>query len=202
MRGEYIGEEVPLVPGGLRVYRDWRIYPDGTLFAVSWPLEWTPGVNEAVCTRRLSSPSTYEAPRLRSHPAPQRMCTCGIYGKYKPEDCYGVAELSGRMILGTKGARAEFGRPLAITAPGLIPGPIFDLTKAKYPDIKWFTNRQEMLEEFPPQDVSELISEPEPRMMIRNLAGDVILDVSTTNYDQVTVYGELGPRTTGRKFLL
>lgn len=190
MRSEYSGEEVPLVPGGLRVYRDWRISPYGRLFAVSWPMEWTPGVNKAVCNHKPISHSVSPYADLNFlHPAPYRDCSCGIYGKYKPEGCYGVAELSGRMILGTKGARAEFGRPLAISAPpDLIPSSIVDLAKAKYPDVKWFTNQFDMLDEFPPQDVSELIGEPEPKIVIRNMAGDVILNYRTS--DQITVYGD------------
>lgn len=173
--GEYTGKEVPLVPGSLRVYRDWLITSDGYLTALHWPQVWSEAEgNEAHCTKVYSMQGS--GVRLRPHASPDINCTCGFYGKYLPEDTgwvHGVAEFSGRIILGTKGARAQYAKPVAVNLYGV--GELLPLIQSNYPDLKLFPNNHNMYKEFPPQDVSELIPKPEPeRIVIRNMYGDVV----------------------------
>lgn len=169
--GEYTGKEVPLVPGSLRVYRDWLITPDGYLAALHWPQVWDKAEgNEARCAKVY----------LGQHASPHLRCTCGFYGKYLPEDMgllHGVAELSGRIILGTKGARAQYAKPVAIRPRFM--NSLLPLIQSNYPDLKLFQNNQDMYKAFPPQDVSELIPKPEPepepgRIVTRNMARNLI----------------------------
>ena len=173
--GEYTGKEVPLVPGSLRVYRNWLITPDGYLTALHWPQIWSKAEgNEAHCAKWFGP----------KHHSPQMNCTCGFYGKYLPEDTgpgymHGVAEFSGRIILGTKGARAQYAKPVALNL-NRIPAGFRPLFQSNYPDLKLFPNNHDMYKEFPPQDVSELIPKPEPeRIVIRNMTGKIVIDIST-----------------------
>lgn len=171
--GEYTGKEVPLVPGSLRVYRDWAITPDGYLHALHWPQVWSRAeANEARCAKL----HVFVSPGASTHASPDINCTCGFYGKYVPEDTgyvHGVAEFSGRIILGTKGARAQYAKPVALNLNRA--GELLPLLRTNYPDLKLFPNNSDMYKEFPPQDVSELIPKPEPeRIVIRNMYGDVV----------------------------
>lgn len=181
--GEYTGKEVPLVPGSLRVYRDWMITPDGYLHALHWPQVWGKAEgNEAHCAKVPWGPYT---PALTSaHVSPDIHCSCGFYGKYVPEDMgyiHGVAEFSGRIILGTKGARAQYAKPVAVNLNRV--GEVLPLLKSNYPDLKLFPNNQDMYKEFPPQDVSELIPKPEPeRIIVQNAMGVVVFDARITDY--------------------
>lgn len=174
--GEYTGKEVPLVPGSLRVYRDWMITPDGYLNALHWPQIWDKAEgNTAHCAKVY----------LEQHASPNLRCTCGFYGTYFPGDTgyiHGVAEFSGRIILGTKGARAQYAKPVAVNL-NRVGELLLPLLQSNYPDLKLFPNNQEMYKEFPPQDVSELIPKPEPRrVVIKNMAGVIIFDARITDY--------------------
>lgn len=59
----------------------------------------------------------------KDHEAPHNGCTCGIYGWYEPEwanryhtgSIMGVVEYSGRILMGSKGFRAEKAKVVAIT---------------------------------------------------------------------------------------
>lgn len=157
MLSEYSGKEVPLVPGTLRGYRTWTT-PSVSLHATNVPYIWHPGINQAVCHRRFMG-TTINGP----HPAPLSNCTCGFYACYHPDlapyPATGVVEMSGRVILGTRGMRAEKARIVAHLAMWDEFAP---LREKLYPEVKWFGDTQDMLAEFPPQDVSELIGSPKP----------------------------------------
>lgn len=175
--GEYTGKEVPLVPGSLRVYRDWSYVSDGYLAALHWPQIWDKAEgNEARCVKVHRS----------VHTSPDMNCTCGFYGKYVPEEdpvhVHGVAEFSGRIILGTRGARAQYARPVALNATR-IDRNVLPRMRANYPNVQMFWNNQEMYKAFPPQDVSELIPKPEPEcVVIRNMAGTLVIDATILQY--------------------
>jgi hypothetical protein len=127
-------------------------------------------------------------------PAPSAKCSCGFYGRYDIQgalyqggDVTGVIEVSGRVILGTKGVRAERARIVALAGAPL-------LTRFRYSGVKHFRNPSLMVEEFPPPDMSALLPpelEPPKRLgrftwggltvngipvkgaVIRNAAGEV-----------------------------
>jgi hypothetical protein len=154
---QFSGKEVPLVPGGLRGYREWTVTADG-LRAVNFGYIWGPGVNVARCMGRWITPG----PPMR-HEAPDAGCACGLYARYELVGCSlnatGVIEASGRVILGTRGFRAEKAKIVALCIEDdVYKHPPWD------PSIQVFDRIPDMLEAFPPQDVSELIGPQEPVM--------------------------------------
>lgn len=179
MLSEYSGRA--LVPGTLRGYRSWRVtFDEGLLMAVNFDYTWQPGENHATC---LDWPPTFQT----EHQAPQLNCTCGFYACYSPATTQwgqaipfmGVVELSGRMVLGTRGVRAERARIVASLQP-YWPARAAERIKDMYPDVKWFRNHEDMVEAFPPQDVSELIKEEEPTVFMRNMQGDIVFEEKGT----------------------
>ena len=127
---------------------------------------WFSGVNVAKC------PFGYH---LTSAPEPN--CSCGFYGMYKywqvesDLNTMGVIEATGRVILHSKGARVEKARIVAHMRP-----PQFYALRHHYPDVHWFDSEEDMLREYPPQDVSELIG-PSPRRV--KVAGKMIMPDGT-----------------------
>jgi hypothetical protein len=115
------------------------------------------------------------------HAAPANGCGCGIYGWYDPTDgrlvdadVFGAIEVDGRVVLATHGFRAEKARVVAIA----IEPPRLDPLLGRYLDMRggvsrgqlhalaqWcvgqgiqvFTSREELVEAFPPHDVSGLV---------------------------------------------
>jgi hypothetical protein len=97
------------------------------------------------------------------HEAPDPDCTCGFYATYQPSSngghffaypVAGIIEASGRIILGTKGFRAQRTRIVALmnTAP-------YSRDAAEMYDVPLFGSSQEALEAFPPHDISEISPE-------------------------------------------
>jgi hypothetical protein len=175
-QSEYAGAgDVPLVPGTLRVFRSWFVNADGWLEAMNFPAVWGPGLNVAHCMGS-GGVGRNVTPMSR---VPDPACTCGFYGTYKPPSfisplhlnaIHGVVQVSGRVILGTKGVRAQKARIVAVVA---LESSLFyvdpqrvALTRQHYPDVKWFNSLLEIVQAFPPQDVSELIGKPELPEMI------------------------------------
>lgn len=150
----FSGKEVPLVPGTLRLYRSWHL-SDRRLRAFNFDYYWKDGWNEAEC--RVMD----RMPRGDDHPSPYPACTCGFYARYHHHAndglTTGVIEVAGRVILGTKGVRAEKARIVAHT---WVP----ESVQSQYPSVKFYRNKEDMWYEYPPPDVSELIGpqEPEP----------------------------------------
>ena len=127
------------------------------------------------CARAATPEKTPET--MYSHSAPHEVCHCGFYGTYEPGyyidqlenwarlagatiqypkmlfatgiqfGAIGVVELYGRVILGTKGARAEKARIVALAG--------FDVDG--YDDIPRFPSKEELLAAYPPQSVDSLI---------------------------------------------
>lgn len=158
---DFFGDEVPLVPGTLRVYRSWLPSVDGWLEAINFPYLWGPGVNQACCMGRKGTGNNITP----ASQVPARDCTCGFYATYTPEltslGINGVIEVSGKVILGTRGVRAKRAR---IVAVAMNPVTMLRYTGfvEHYPDVTCFDTVCQLLEAFPPQDVSELIGKPEP----------------------------------------
>jgi hypothetical protein len=159
---QFSGKEVPLVPGGLRGYREWIVGTLG-LRASNFNYFWKPGINVADCRATdLDFPE-------EGHKAPDAGCTCGLYARYRWDrvsahggwngTAVGVIEASGRVILGTQGFRAEKAKIVALCIEDdIYKHPPLD------PSIQFFDRIPDMLEAFPPQDVSELIGPQEPVM--------------------------------------
>jgi hypothetical protein len=139
-----LGSPFPMpIRGQIRSRRIPATYEvEPVLGAVSWNMFWSgPEIKADICTydpmwqRWLDAPmagvasaATSEiAPggtiRASQHKTPVPECTCGIYGWYTPEaalyehtgDVVGVVEVSGRVLLGTTGFRAERAKIIAIT---------------------------------------------------------------------------------------
>lgn len=173
---DYSGTERPLVQGTLRGYREWQwghmAFPGYRRGAFLWPqnLVWTVNAgdapyhvspwlsdtwNEAVCAR------------LETHqvPYPDRGC-CGFYAKYRPQwnqiprsvAVPGVIEAKGRIILGTKGFRAQQARIVALIKPET-PYENNSIFAAEAYGVPLFNTVEEALEAFPPHDVEELVPE-------------------------------------------
>lgn len=175
------------VPGVLRGYRHFRLSsapPDGTLLSLNDMRPYAPGFHPAECTRRTPSWSATND-LLRTHDAPQRDCTCGIYGWYNPkaidqafkpgyDRCTAVIEVKGRVVLGTKGFRAQAARVVAIALPEILPTirswrvqcdmlKSYDTAVERY-DAKPYRSLGEMVEDYPPEDVSALLPATEPQV--------------------------------------
>jgi hypothetical protein len=123
------------------------------LFSTAHDHEWDV-VEHAIC--QLPVPRQW-VPR---HDAPFAECQCGLYAWYRPDstsivpaDVFGVIEATGRVLLGDRGFRAERARLLAVVDTG------DDGYRARFArlGIAVLPNREALLAEYPPDDVSELL---------------------------------------------
>jgi hypothetical protein len=132
-------DAVPLV-GSVRGYRWWRLGAATDLYS-PWrgPIRWDPGENEASCLGRrgMFGWKTSKGPHPRG--CPEITCECGFYGLHTIPELndspgrsiweidadssggrhglvLGVVEGYGRVLIGTAGWRARFGRILALYA--------------------------------------------------------------------------------------
>ena len=150
---DYSGHEVPLVPGTLRGYRSWITDMEGVLYPINaWPNSaWTAGINESVCHGNCGIPA-----RGHCGSSPGTTCTCGFYATHIPlprcGSVVGVIEASGRVIIGTKGFRAQKARIVAAYTVKL-DSRMLD----NYRDVQWFQDPERMWEKYPPQDLSEIV---------------------------------------------
>jgi hypothetical protein len=149
-----MSEEKILIPGTLRGYRVWSVFPKRKGGAVKLhPVHqnahtaWEPGENVAKCSGAMN------------HSAPGESCTCGFYASYTmgglisgPGYVVGVVEGYGRVFLHETGFRAE---KMAIKAVWM-PQPTWTLTR--YPGVKRYFQRRDMLADFPPPDPKQIPS--------------------------------------------
>jgi len=181
--------DMELVPGTLRGYRGWR-WDDHTqrLMSTGWMHDWAPErlQPDAMCLRpdgeawnfhvepidrRLNSLVPYPPPpNLR--PAPMPRCTCGFYASYAPRTyidhgwlyglgyLHGTVSAHGAVVLGTKGFRAQRVELDALWGRA-------GYAAAKAYGVPWFATEREMLQEFPPSNVDELLRQTgvEPRQL-------------------------------------
>jgi hypothetical protein len=139
-----------MVASTLRGYRSWNLKPIKTNIdsKPEWRLgsvgvnAWWDGIEiVADCTRKGDFTPAFLWPGHQApvfpHEAPDATCTCGIYGWYEPEyalrlhsgSVLGVVEYSGRILLGSKGFRAEKAKIIALS-PGANPSTIDQYSKA------------------------------------------------------------------------
>lgn len=130
-------EALPVV-GSVRGYRWWRLGATLDLYS-PWrgPIRWDPGENEAICLGRRGMFGWKSAKSPHPRGCPEAGCECGFYGLHTIPELndapgrsiweidadssggrhglvLGVAEGYGRVLVGTAGWRARFGRILAL----------------------------------------------------------------------------------------
>ena len=162
--------EPALIPAGLRGYRTWRINYRGELRSTLVRHTWQLSGEQAVCHRtelldvsRITKGVGLAFDHGGSCPHPP--CGCGIYGWYDPDDTrlaqaavFGAVEASGRILMGTHGFRAERARVLAVSTEGLPDDVTAQLSeRATWQGIAVFGDRAQLVEAFPPDDLTGLV---------------------------------------------
>lgn len=164
---EYKGEEI-LIPSSLIGFRQWY-WRDNSLNSHR-NTEWTNGSLTSVCKR-----FTILGETVRDHPSPDMDCSCGIYAHYLPLESYergsnvfGVVEASGRILMGTKGFRAEKAKIVALAGYGTATRwfTTEEKTRGVYPKglvdfctsigVPYFPTVRQMVYEFPQVDLTSL----------------------------------------------
>lgn len=168
-QGDYKGDEL-LILESVRGYKQWTWDSDRKLISM-FPADWTNGSLTSTCSR-------YDLDMAKSsaiHVSPDISCTCGIYAHYlplesyeKPKNIFGVVECSGKLLMGTRGFRAEKAKIVALAGYG--PCTQFFETRKKtrgeYPEdvvdfctsigVPYFPTVKQMVYEFPQIDLTSL----------------------------------------------
>jgi hypothetical protein len=179
----YEGAAVDLVPGRLRGFRRWKILPSDPdldraprLASITantvWP--WTPVV-EARCLRKeLARDLRYtfdDGPEHAPDDVPYVGCTCGIYARHAPftsevgpGEISGVIEAWGRVEIGQLGFRARRARLVALAEHWSWYATAMAAGLGNLYNVPVFDTPREMVDAFPPGDVSNLTRSvpPEP----------------------------------------
>jgi hypothetical protein len=136
-----------LVVGELRGYRAWRV-SGGFLWALCTEDRWQSATDEADCDL---SPVVGG-----DHPAPFMGCGCGLYACYRATtvpptvgQVFGVVAVAGRVILATRGMKAERMTILALVTD--------DASLGEWYGVPIYPNREGLLADYPPQDYGELV---------------------------------------------
>jgi hypothetical protein len=187
-----VGDRDELLAASMHVYREWSfggqmgprltglhaehvVWPDGAdlhaeCFGGSGDKTPTEGAAYHVCDD-----------------VPDSRCVCGIYGYYRPDELwssnvfpyylshshtpnlFGVAQVAGRCLLGSRGLRAARARVLAVAVPDHCTGGncvtwgyAFDALHRRYPSVRVFPSRDALLEAYPPSDWESLVGEIAP----------------------------------------
>ncbi len=164
---DYQGEEI-LIPSSVLGFRQWY-WKNGSISSYG-DSKWSNGSLTSVCERFTGLGEEKE-----DHSSPELDCTCGIYAHYLPLESYerthnvfGVVEASGRLLMGTKGFRAEKAKIVALSGYG--PSTQWFSTKEKtrgiYPEdvvdfctrigVPYFPTVKQMVYEFPQVDLRSL----------------------------------------------
>jgi hypothetical protein len=137
-----------LVVGEVRGYRAWRLIGSHLHALSNSDHLWESASKEAACTL---APMTGV-----DHPAPFTGCTCGLYAYYRPttvpaslDQVFGVVAVAGRVILATRGMKAERMTILALV--------IDDAALSERYGVPIYPSREALLAVYPPQDYGELV---------------------------------------------
>lgn len=186
---DYAFKDPQLYPGTLRGYRAWGTVgtPRLGLQALAFGTVWTPGVNEAICQMYRGRNAMYDRFQPEEHQSPMLGCTCGFYATYdqsfpnsvlkRPTYLFvdpspqGSIKASGRIILGTKGFRAE-----KVELEALVRFPTGGMPYgqlAEVYNVPLYETWKELLVDFPPVNVEALIGPIPPvwRQWVDNLFG-------------------------------
>ncbi len=166
-QSDYKGEEL-LILEPLLGFRQW-VYRDSKLISM-YTSYWENGDLTATCQKY------YDDETREKHRSPDSECSCGIYAHYLPLESYkktkngifGVIEASGKILMGTKGFRAEKAKIVALAGLG-DHNEWFEVTKPAFPEptrslvdfctsigVPYFPTVEQMVREFPQKDLSSL----------------------------------------------
>jgi hypothetical protein len=157
-----------LVPGSLRGYRTWQLLsrraalPEGALplRSVTRRVVWPPTLEARCAPPDIEQYAVAANIRAGSHRSPARHCDCGIYAWYDPQDTamlrarvFGAVDASGLILMGDRGFRAERARISAlVTRNRRLAG------ACEAVGIRVYRRRRDLLRDYPPDDVSVLVS--------------------------------------------
>lgn len=131
--------------GEIRAVRTFRVGPGGVLFPLFSGRPWVDGDNVAAC--RVVEGAGAHAP-------PEPDCTCGFYAYAElagaaeyPHARYVLAVVAcwGRVIVGTKGLRAQHARIDAIWLSDVVSGDLVGMVAEQYPRVAIYSDRTAML---------------------------------------------------------
>jgi hypothetical protein len=145
-----------LVVGDLRGYRRWKVFDNGYLASTFMSYAWGSATEVAACI--LADPAW-------DHPSPVTDCTCGLYAHYRATTVeppwrrpivppvvgqpLGVVTVAGRVILGTRGMRAE-----RMTLHALVTD---DAALGERYGVPIYRSRKALLYDYPPPDYGDLV---------------------------------------------
>lgn len=150
-------------------YRLFGLDSCGRLSALRFPQYWKPGENIATCMveSSISTDQSTSSYYNCTVPTPNLDCTCGFYAFYdsSAEDIHnnstdwpdqmlvrGVIAAYGKVLVGTKGIRAEKARIVAVAPDGasrLRKTERWDLMEKLYPDVPAYSKAYKMVASYP-----------------------------------------------------
>jgi hypothetical protein len=141
-----------LVVGEVRGYRAWKLGSDGFLWGLSGLHRWESATDEADCV--LSGIAGVD------HPAPFPGCKSGLYAYYRATtasptvgEVFGVVAVAGRVILATRGMKAERMTILALVTDDAL----LDEWLGERYGVPFYPSREALLADYPPQGYGELV---------------------------------------------
>ncbi|HET6910190.1 MAG TPA: hypothetical protein VFH54_12680 [Mycobacteriales bacterium] len=206
-----------LVPGRLRGYRAWALDLAGVVDGRGLGLRPLRDVDvtwdvtlDAQCVKDtntfqfLARVPWRDVPERIHGASPSPDCDCGIYGWYDPQDTriarghvYGVIDATGRVLLGQHGFRASQATVRALVAANPL---LTSWWESKGIDV--YPTLDDLVQAYPPDDVSELVPPPPPQPEI----GEYLLrlDVSAREFQAAmqriaVAYSNPVPTTSVRK---
>jgi len=164
---DYSSNEI-LITTKILGYRQWY-WKDNKLSSL-YQTYWNNGSHISKCQKSVQNQEEAE-----NHGSPRENCTCGIYAHYLPLESYdrkdnvfGTVEASGKIIMGTKGFRAEKVRITSLSGFGTSTQwfETAEKTRGIYPEalvdfctsigVPYFPTVKQMIHEFPQEDLSSL----------------------------------------------
>ena len=145
--------------GEIRAVRTFRVGPGGVLFPLFSRRPWVDGANEAACTAAhvVADPS--------DHVPPDPDCTCGFYAYADPSAAgeypyarhvLAVVMCWGRVIVGTKGLRAQRARIEAVWLSKIVPADLVRMVADRYPTARMYSDRGATLTAHAPTVAAQL----------------------------------------------
>jgi hypothetical protein len=156
--GPMATDDIALVPGELRGFRQFSLKADGLYPLVHTSCgPWDGRLQRAVCATGAH------------HASPATSCLCGLYAWYQPGSATvslgpvsAVVAARGRCVLGDRGFRAASARIEAVSLPAAVRWHPAAAARARtmlaqrYPQTRVYPSTRRMLRDHPPQDVSAL----------------------------------------------
>lgn len=176
MSGDFSGLIPDYAVGELRAVRTFTLQrKSGTLHPLFVGPAWQDGRNVATCLAETAGAGRlrYDPVEIPSeHEAPGEDCRCGFYAygyvdhllRQHPSSrrILGVVALSGVVIAGTRGLRAQFARIEALWLQRWIHETVARRVAEAYPSLELFRDRSRMLALYPPTEL-DVYERPTPR---------------------------------------